>query len=213
MRYIVTLLLVLLAVSVDGAVLDSTRQVRVAAYKLLQMDTTGTSALATADMDQWVNVAINKVNEDLSSYKRRKISTMTDGKRLYVLDSCIQVEQCFLITNDSIWALDFIDLDEADIKVFEIVSKTTDDYPTHYYMWGDSIGFIPTPIRADSFIVFYNHLIPNDKMSLFPHNHRLGVVLYTAYLAALDTNKDATPFLQQYQEFVATRKPKAIEGK
>jgi len=207
------LLILLMAVSASAVDLDSTRQVRVAAYRLLQMDTTGNNALSTGVMDQWANMAINKVNEDLGSYRRTKLATMTDGSRLYVLDSCIQVTQCLMVTNDSIWGLEYIDLDNIERGVPGIINKITTDFPTHYYIWGDSIGFIPTPVRSDSFWVFYTHLIPEDSMRLLPYNHRYGVVLYTAYLAALDVGKDPTLILSQYNEFISTRKPKAIEGK
>ena len=214
MKYLYTFLILLLAVAVSAVDLDSTRQVRVAAYRLLQMDTTGTSALSTTVMDRWANIAINRVNEDLCSYRRYTYDTTADGQRLYGIDSCIQIFNCLMVTNDSIWALKFVDIYNADSAVFGVANFESRDWPTHYFFTGDSVGLLPSPIRdKDSIWTFYNSLIPKDSMRLLPYNHRFGVVLYTAYLAALDVDKDATKLLTEYDKFVMTRKPKAIEGK
>ena len=214
MKILYMLLILLLAVTVSAADLDSTRKARAVAYKLLQLDTTGTTSLPTADMDQYINIGMNKVNEDLCSYRRHTFDATADGQRLYGIDSCIQIIKSFMVTNDSIWGLRFVDLDDADEMVFDVASFVNSDWPTHYYFIGDSIGLFPSPIRDDDTLwTFYNHTIPKDSMRLLPLMHRFGVVLYAAYLGAMDVEKDPTMLKAEYDRFITTRKPRTVEGK
>lgn len=213
-KYLFLIMLLAVGASALDTELDSVRQARVMVYSLMGLDTTGTSKLATGTVDGYVDAGIRKTNEDLLGYKRNAFIVSSAYQRLYVLDSMIEIRACFWYTHDSTIALKYINLEEAADSVSEVVNISSDDRPTHYFRWEDSVGFFPVIAEDnDSFWVFYYALLPADSISLMKVDYRMGVVFYAAYLAAIDTKVDPTPYITSYKEFIATKRRGAVEEK
>jgi hypothetical protein len=202
-KLLVTLISLVLFFGYAKAVdLDTLRQVRVATYSLLGMDTTGTNHLPTNRVDEYVKYAVRFANENLLAYKKNEIIVTVDGTRLYALDSVVSIIGAWYVSNDSIKSLQFIDLERLyDSSLIEINDDGTGP-PERYYRWGDSVGFIPTPRDVDSMLIFYCHVIPDDTLGLIPLSYRQGIVYLTASLAAMDIGRDGGLYMTMYQDFI-----------
>ena len=207
MRYLI--LLLLLAVNVCGTDLDSTRQARVQVYSWLGLDTTGTKNLPTARVDDNIYFGIQQVNNDLAEYNKVDLVTTADGERYVTLDSVVRLVACQMVSNDSIVGIDVIHSQDMVDSVLEKENSMESDeykYSEYVYEWGDSLGFVPTPIQIDTFQVHYIHVIPEDSIQFIRENDRVGVVYWGAFLSATDVSSGkAELFLQMYKDFVASR--------
>ncbi len=213
-KYLFLIMLLTVSVSALDVELDSTRHVRVMVYSLMGLDTNGTSKLAPSTADGYVGIAIGRTNEDLLGYKRNEFIVSGAGTRLYELDSVIELRACMLYVGDSVIGLKYINLDEVDDSVLAIVNISSSDIPEYYFRWGDSVGFLPPTANAnDSFWVFYYAVLPADSIRLLNVDYRMGVVFYAAYLAAIDTKVDPTPYITAYKDFIATKRKGAVEEK
>ena len=212
------LFILLLFVSVASAgYLDTNIKVRTEVFKLLALDTSGTSNLSTAIVDNFIYNAMDRVCEDVSAMERvRKIVSVV-GTRHYVIDSdtgydVINLRACLLINGDTILPLTQIDIDATPSVVWEKVNTVGLDKPGYFYRWGDSIGFIPIPADTfvtDTFLVFYNTTVTPGitSVSSIPIDYRQGVVYWAAYLSAVRLGLDPVKYLNLYQQFVVGKKP------
>ena len=195
--------LLLLAVNVSAIDLDSTRQVRVATFNLLGVDTTGVNGLSAGQVDNYINLAINEVNDELDIYKRTELVVTAGHSNFVTLDSAIRVISCMFVNGDTIIGLNHLYSSEVVDSVLAKVNTTESDRPTDFYFWGDSLCFVPTPNRIDTFQVHYLHLIPNDSLGIIPRNYRNGVLYYACMLAATDLNSTRLPVFEKlYYNFI-----------
>lgn len=207
----VILILLLLTVNASAISLDSTRQVRVRVYSLLNLDTTGVAGLPTNIVDDYVYMGIREINAELGEYEKNELITATDGKRFTVLDSTVYLVSCDLVYNDSLIGIRIIRSGDIRDSVSDINLQTQETeykYPTHVFRWGDSIGFVPPPIRTDTFRVCYIHVLPDGvaEIQKITAENRVGVVYYAAYLAAIDMDSPKAAILEQkYKDFIASR--------
>jgi hypothetical protein len=215
MKKLILVALCLLAVSASAIQLDSVRQVRVQVYNIHGVDTTGVKDLPTNTVDEYVNLGIRQLNEDVAAYRCNELITSTDGTRFYAIDSMIQVISCYFVSNDTMIGLDYINLEQIDQRVFDAANEGAANSPDKFSIWGDSLWLIPTPnTTGDTFLVLYNGLIPQDSIRLIPQKYRMGVVYYAAYLACKDLGKtlaDQQLLWTDYLNFVTSKKKEARE--
>ena len=208
-RGLILILLILLIPGVLSAsvAIDSVRQARVMVYKMLNMDTTGTSNLPTAYVDQYVNMGIAQANEDLSGYQRSDSVQVANNVQMYAIDSVIDIKACWLVSDGELSPLTGLGIDSLDRKFFNTVNLTEDEKPEYYYKWGDSIGFLPEPNEADTFNVYYVHVIPLDSMRLLPYKYRYGAILWAVYISTMSVDMQrAEAFYKAYGTFIMQKK-------
>lgn len=177
---------------------DSLRQARVEVYRLLNMDTTTPTILPNAMVNNFINVGIAQVNEDFSAYQRTDTIQTVKNQGLYRLDSVVQINSCWLISENTLMPLIGLSMDSLTAKFFETLNITEEDKPQYYYKWGDSVGFFPKPSGVDTFKVFFTHTIPLDSMRLLPYKYRYGAIVWGAYVAAVSIGSPKAPLLYQY---------------
>lgn len=205
-------ILLFLVGSVWAVDYDSTRQVRVVAYNLIGFDTTGTDNVPTKEMDRYVNLSLQKVNEDLQGYKRRDMIATVIGQRFYEVDSVVQVLQVNYASNDSLYGLIYVPFERID-SIYEAANFTSEDKPYYYSTWVDSLLLIPSPVLADdTLMVAYIHVIPSDSLRLLPFRFREGLIYYSAWLSAKDAGlANAKDYFDMYQAFLAQKRGDAVE--
>jgi len=200
-----TIMILLLAGGLMAADLDSTRQARVSVYRLLGMDTTGTDNLGTGEVDFYVNQGIKRVNEDLRVYRKHENITLADGTYYYVLDSVVFLVAAWAMNSDSVYGLRAVNMDTFNGR-WEF-DEDGIGYPEYYFLWGDSVGFVPSPRASGNVVdVLYAHLIPTDSIRFLPSSYRFGAVLYAAFLAANDVGVDGQVFINSYAEFINSKR-------
>jgi hypothetical protein len=153
-------------------------------------------------MDEYVKSGVRFLNEDILAYKKNEIIVSVEGTRLYALDSVVAIIGAWYISNDSLKSLQFIDLERLYNSSLIEIDEEGKGPPERYYRWGDSVGFIPSPRNADSVLIFYCHVIPDDTLGLIPLNYRQGVVYLTAVLAAMDVGGNHVKYMTMYQDFI-----------
>jgi hypothetical protein len=208
------LIFCLLASVATAGVLDTNAKARIEVFKLLAMDTTGTSNLSTGIVDNFIYAGLERVCEDLSAKERVKKITLLKNYRHYLIDTSsgydvINLRACLWIDGDSVVPLTPLDIDASPNVVWEQVNTAGLDRPGYFYRWGDSVGFIPMPAATDTVLVFYNTTVTPSSTSMaeVPIDYRWGAVYWAAYLSAVRIGIDPAPYLSLYQQFVVTKKP------
>lgn len=203
-------ILLLLCTSVYAVDLNTMAEAKVQVYKFHSFDTTGVDNLDTGTVSGYIGFGIARVNEDLLSRKLRTTIVTASGTELYGLDSAISVRACFAFSGNNIKGIKYLNIKDAPSQMLEEIIVESDSLAEYYFRWGDSIGFLPTPVGVDTFWIFYSSEISDGAISVLPYKYRLGAVLYAAYLAAIDIKVDPTPFLTAYNIFVKSKRVEAV---
>jgi len=207
------LILLLICGSVYGVDLNTMAEARAQVYKFHGLDTTSVANLDTGTVNGYIGFGIARVNEDLLARKLRATVVTVSGTELYGFDSAINIRACFAFSGNNIKGIKYLNIEDAPSQLLSEVTVLSDSLAEYFYRWGDSIGFLPTPVGIDTFWVFYSSEISDGEISVLPYKYRLGAVLYAAYLAAYDIKVDPSPFLSAYDMFIKSKRAEATGEK
>ncbi len=180
----------LLPTSVSAQVndLSNVKQYTFFTFRLLGLDTTGTSFITTAEMNQFVFRGIDQLPVWAFGREVTKKILLVDGTENYYLDSLAsQVVSVRRINNKNWNTLKQISPGMFS-DAFDVDSTgDEDDYmPRAYHFWADSLWIYPIPRKGDSLRVAY-YVEPTinaaDSVITLSDKFQYGVILWAAWQA------------------------------
>ena len=184
------LILFALPISVSAQLneLSDVHHYRYATFRLLGLDTTGTSFLTTAEMNQFVLRGIDQLPVWAFGHEATKIILLVDGTEKYFFDSLVtQVVSVRRINNKNWNSLKQIAPGMFNTAFDKDSTGDEDDYkPLAYHFWADSLWIYPIPRKGDSLRVAYYVepvITASDSTITLNDKFQYGVVMWAAWQA------------------------------
>lgn len=168
--------------------LNDIHHYRYATFRLLGWDTTGTSFMTTAEMNQFVLRGIDQLPVWAFGREVTKVITLADGTEQYYLDSLASQVVSVRRTDNNNWNTLKQIAPGMFNDVFDVDSTGDEDEykPLAYHFWGDSLWVYPIPRRVDNLRVAYYQeptVATSDSVISLNDKYQYGVVLWAAWQA------------------------------
>ncbi len=213
-RFILILIIVLFAVSVQGAdlFLDTFPDYRGAIKSALGLDV-GSSAYTDSTLNDFVRQSVYHITPSIQLRQKEFSFPTTYKNNRYALDTAImEIIAVEWFAKDSLKSIIYA----PKTSWYQLPVKQSKEEPEaysrrpSYYDFTDSLIFLyPVPIVVgDSIRILASTKLPNfnsiDTVDAIPIEYRLAVLKYATYLAARSRSHHFTQlFFQEYQETIA----------
>lgn len=176
-----------------------------------QIKLASTNALATASLEQFISESVMWVSVDIGGVERMiKIKTVAGQAFYAVSDSVVSIIYASVIDSATqtitkdirAWHPEFV---EYTFNLDQLEGTDKDQTPKAYNLWGDTIQFIPVPVKVDTVYLkctIEHALVDTDADSLqFSAPYVEAVVVYTCYksMMYLGMYEDAAVYKQVYE--------------